>query len=130
MDNRGFQHYKEQSVSTMTPNELLLLLYDELVKRLMRCSLALEQGDAALFEASVDRSMDILRYLDDTLDRKYPVSGELHQLYDFFLYELNRVKIGRNKVELEKIRPMIADLRDTFRTADKNCAEEKASGTP
>ena len=32
MEHNAFQQYKEQSVSTMTPSELLLLLYDELVK--------------------------------------------------------------------------------------------------
>jgi len=125
MENRGYQHYKEQSINTMTQSELLMLLYDELVKRLLRCDLALQKEDLPLFEASVDRSMEILRYLDDTLDRKYAVSRDLHRLYDFFLYELNRVKIGRNKRELDKIRPMIADLRDTFRAADKNWGEEK-----
>lgn len=127
MDSRGYQHYKEQSVSTMTQHELLLMLYDELVKRLVRCDLALGKEDWPLFEASVDRAIDILRYLDDTLDHKYPVSRDLHRLYDFFLYELNRVKLGRNKAELDEVRPMITELRDAFRTADKNCAEEKVS---
>ena len=36
MENNGYQQYVEQSVNTMTANELLLLLYDELVKRLVR----------------------------------------------------------------------------------------------
>ncbi len=123
MDTRGYQHYKEQSTSTMTPNELLLLLYDELVKRLLRCDLALNKEDWPLFEASAERCIDILRYLDDTLDHQYPVSRDLHRMYDFFIYELQRVKIGRNKTELDRIRPMIVDLRDTFRIADRNCAE-------
>lgn len=123
MDNKAYQNYKEQSVSTMTQGELLLLLYDELVKRLMRSDLALEQKNYVLFDASVDRSIGILRYLDDTLDRQYPISRELHRLYEFFCYELSRVKVGRNKAELDKIRPMIMELRDSFRRADKNCAE-------
>lgn len=125
MDTRGYQQYKQQSVNTMTPGELLLLLLDELVKRLMRCDLALEKGDMPLFEASADRCIDIVRYLDDTLDQKYPISRDLHRLYDFFLYELNRIRIGRNKQQLDEIRPMIVELRDTFRAADKKAAEEK-----
>lgn len=36
MENNPIQHYKEQSVNTMTPNELLLLLFDELMKNLLR----------------------------------------------------------------------------------------------
>ena len=108
----------------MTPNELLLLLYDELVKDLLRCGLALEKQEYELMEAAADKSMDIIRYLDDTLDDQYPISRELHRLYEYFTYQLTRVKIGRNKQVLDQVRPMIMDLRDTFRQADKNVAEE------
>jgi len=124
MDNKGYLHYKEQSINTMTQGELLLLLYDELIKRMMRCDIALKKPDYELFDASVDRCIQIIRYLDDTLDPKYAISRELHRLYDFFGYELNRVKMGRNKKELDNIRPMIVELRDAFRTAEKNSGGE------
>lgn len=125
MDAKGLQNYKAQSLTTMTQGELLLLLMDELVKRLMRSDIALEQGDMQLFEASIQRCIDIVRYLDDTLDRRYEVSRGLHRLYDFFCYDLNRISLGRNKKELDKLRPMITDLRDTFRIAERNAAGGK-----
>ncbi len=123
MELNGYHQYKEQSILTMTQGELLILLYDELVKRLHRCDLALEQKDYALLDASVDRSVAIVRYLDDTLDQQYPISRDLHRLYDFFYYELSRVKAGRNRDALNQIRPMVTDLRDSFRAADKKCSE-------
>ncbi|MBE7005206.1 MAG: flagellar protein FliS [Ruminococcaceae bacterium] len=123
MDARGLQNYKAQSLNTMTQSELLLLLLDELVKRLIRGDIALEQKDYAQFEASIQRCIDIVRYLDDTLDRRYELSRGLHRLYDFFCYDLNRIMLGRNKKELDKLRPMITDLRDTFRIAEKNASE-------
>ncbi len=126
MENHGYQQYREQqgqNILEMSQNELLLVLYDELVKQLTRCDLALTHQNYALLDDSADRSIAILRYLDDTLDMQYAVSHELHRLYDFFSYELNRVKLGRNKAELDKVRPMLTDLRDTFRAASKNCAE-------
>ena len=128
MDSRGLQQYKEQTLSTMTQGELLLLLLDELVKRLIRGDLALEQEDYDLFDASITRCIDIVRYLDDTLDRKYEISLQLHRLYDFFCYDLNRVKIGRNKEELARLRPMITDLRDSFRTAEQISSGELRGG--
>ncbi|MDE6259510.1 MAG: flagellar protein FliS [Oscillospiraceae bacterium] len=130
MDRKGFQGYqgyKEQGINDMTPGELLLLLYDELVKRLLRAGLALEKADYPLFEASVDRGLDIIRYLDDTLDMQYPISRNLNRLYDYFCFELNRVKAGRNKTELDRVKTMVSELRDTFREADKNCARELAN---
>jgi len=117
MYTKGFQHYKEQSIDTMTPAELLLTLYDELVKRLTRAELALGQNQFELFEQSVDRSADIIRYLNDTLDRQYPISRNLAQMYEYFDYELIRIKIGRNQTELERVKRMVSELRDSFRIA-------------
>ena len=123
MEAQGYQQYKQQSVNTMTQGELLIVLYDELVKRAARADIALDQKDYPLFEASVDRCLDILHYLDDTLDRQYSISAELHRLYDFFCYDFNRVKAGRNQEELAKLRPMMTELRDSFRAAEKDTSE-------
>ncbi|WP_294515284.1 flagellar export chaperone FliS [uncultured Intestinimonas sp.] len=122
MDMRGYQRYREESLNTMTQGELLLLLYDELVKRLKLAGLELDRERYEGFEAAVDRSVEIIRYLSQTLDRKYPISANLDRLYDYFCYELSRVKAGRNKTELDRVTGMVAELRDSFRQADRNSA--------
>lgn len=116
----NFQQYKEQAINTMTQGELLLLLYDELVKHLTRASIALDKEQYELLEVSVQKSVDILHYLDKTLDRKYPISQNLHQLYEYFCYELSRVRIGRNKTELDRVKSMIQELRESFREVEKS----------
>lgn len=123
---QGYQGYKEQGINEMSPGELLLLLYDELMKRLLRAGLALDKEDYGLFEASVDRSLDIIRYLDDTLDMQYPISRNLNRLYDYFSFELNRVKAGRNKTELKRVETMVGELRDSFREAQKITTQQLA----
>ncbi len=115
----GYQHYKEQTVNTMTQGEMLNLLYDELLKRLTRSELALNNKDYEVFEQSIQRSVDIVTYLIDTLNFQYEISNELKRLYDFFLYELNRIKAGRNAALIAEIRPLIMDLRDSFREAQR-----------
>lgn len=120
MYTKGFQQYKEQSIDTMTQAELLLTLYDELVKRLTRAELALDKKEYEVMEASVDRSVEIIYYLRSTLDRSYEISTNLWKLYEFFGYELARVKTGRNGEELKRVKGMICELRDAFRTAAAN----------
>lgn len=120
MDARGYQNYKQQSINSMTSGELLLLLYDELVKRSTLASIALDKQDWPVFETALDRCTDIVNYLDETLDRKYPISRDLSRMYDYFTYEMGRIKTGRNKKELARLRPMLVDMRDTFRAAEKN----------
>lgn len=119
MDASGYQHYKEQSINTMTSGELLLLLYDELLKRLMRAELALRKSDYQLFEESITRSGEIVRYLQHTLDMKYPISHELNRMYNFFLYEISRIQAGRSEKVIEELRPLVEELRDAFRQASK-----------
>ncbi len=119
MNARGYQQYKAHSLDTMTSGELLLVLYDELVTRITRAELALKADKLELFDQSVTRCKEIIRYLDDTLDRQYPISANLSKLYDFFLYSLSRVQIGRNAQVLAEIKPMLVDLRDSFHAAQK-----------
>ncbi len=120
MDMKGFQSYKEQSVNTMTQGELLLLLYDELYKRLAQAELMLDQQNFPVYEASIERSVAIIDYLDSTLDRQYPISKNLAQLYEYFTYELGRAKIGRRKEVLTHVKSMVGELRDAFRQAQKS----------
>lgn len=125
MDMRGYQQYKQQSVNSMTSGELLLLLYDELVKRATMASIALDKEDFSTFEAAAQRCIDIVNYLDETLDHQYPISHDLSRLYEYFTYQLGRIKIGRNKKELERLRPMLADMRDAFRMAEKTSSVQE-----
>ncbi len=120
MDMKGFQQYKEQSVNTMTQGELLLLLYDELYKRLSQAELMLDQQNYPVYEASIARAVAIIDYLDSTLDRQYPISKNLAQLYEYFTYELGRAKIGRRKEVLSHVKSMVGELRDAFRQAQKS----------
>ena len=120
MDMRGFQQYKEQSINTMTQGELLLLLYDELFKRLTQAELALGKQEWTLFEVSVQRGIEIIQYLDETLDHQYPISKNLAQLYEYFTYELGRAKIGRHLEPLAHVKSMVEELRGAFREAQKS----------
>ena len=123
MDMRGYQRYREDSLNTMTQGELLLLLYDELMKRLTQAELALKKEEYPALEISVDTATANKQYLDDTLDRQYAISAQLAKLYEFFCYELSRVKIGRNETELARVKRMVGELRDSFREAEKSNTE-------
>ncbi|MCI9227157.1 MAG: flagellar export chaperone FliS [Dorea sp.] len=122
MYQNGYQQYKMQSVNTMTRGEMLLLLYDELIKRLTRAQIALESKDYDLFEKSVRRSKEIIQYLDKTLNMEYEISYELRRMYEFFLYELSRLQAGRNSAVIQELKPLVGELRDAFKEASTKAA--------
>lgn len=119
MYQNGYEQYKLQSVNTMTSGETLLLLYDELLKRLARAQIALEDENYDLFNQSVQRSKEIVQYLNTTLNMNYKISYELRRMYDFFLFELSRLQAGRKVAVIQELKPLVAELRDAFKEASK-----------
>ncbi|KAI4441834.1 Flagellar secretion chaperone FliS [Schaedlerella arabinosiphila] len=119
MYQNGYEQYKMQSVNTMTSGEMLLLLYDELLKRLARAQVALEDENYDLFNQSVQRSKEIVQYLDFTLNMEYKISYELRRMYEFFLYELSRLQAGRKVAVIQELKPLVGELRDAFKEASK-----------
>ena len=122
MYQNGYEQYKMQSVNTMTSGEMLLLLYDELLKRLARAQVALEDENYDLFNQSVQRSKEIVQYLDFTLNMDYKISYELRRMYEFFLFELSRLQAGRKVAVIQELKPLVGDLRDAFKEASKTAA--------
>lgn len=120
MDPRGYQTYKAQSVTTMTGGEMLLLLYDEMGKRLARAGIALEKQDFVLFDQSVTRTREIVEYLIKTLNFDYPVSRELKRMYDFFLFDLARLEAGRHPEIVPELKELVKELRDAFAAVSQN----------
>lgn len=119
MNNYGYQQYKQQSVNTMTSGELLLLLFDESAKRLTKAEMALKNSDFTMFELSVNRVSEIIKYLDSTLDKSYEIGREISRLYEYFQFQTARIKAGRGVEQIHELRSMLLDLRNTFKEADR-----------
>lgn len=119
MNINGYQQYKQQTISTMTNGEMLILLYDESIKRLTMAQFALDRKDYVQFEECIERTEKIIRYLSSILDRKYAISSDLYRLYDYFLFQLGRLRAGRDKEILIDLKGKISEIRDTFKEADK-----------
>ncbi len=123
MTENPYQRYKEEAVMTMTQSEMLLLLYDELLKRLRAAELLLEKEDYKSFDAQTERAGAIIRYLRDVLDFGYPISRDLYRMYDFFLVEIGRIKASRKTEQIGELKRLVQELRDAFKEAEKKVSE-------
>lgn len=119
MVQNPYQKYQEQSVMTMTPGEMLLRLYDEVITQLSAARQFNEQKDIARANAAFQKAQRIIHYLDQTLDPQYEISANLSALYDYFLRRLAEANIRKDNAPVDEVLPMIAELRDTFYQADK-----------
>ena len=116
-----YNRYKEKSIYSMSGPEQLLLLFDEMIKRLTRAQLSLKEKDYTDFEDCLARTSKIVRYLIEILDMEQPISWDLKRIYDFLIYDISSVKAGRERrmEEIGRIRHIISELREGFEGASK-----------
>ncbi len=115
----GYEQYKEQSINSMTKGEQLILLFDEVVKSLVKSEIAIKESNYELLDTSVQKATDIVKYLIEILDRSIPISQELYRMYDFFLYEFSRIKAGRKIETVLEVKGMVVEMRDAFKEANR-----------
>lgn len=109
-----YEKYQQQMVTTMTQGEMLLKLYDEALKQIEIARAAIKDGKIPEMDKAITKTEQIIRYLRKTLDFRYPISGNLAKLYDFFNTQLVMANVKKDTKPLDDIQPLIAELRDTF----------------
>ncbi len=122
----GYQKYKEQTIYSMSNLELLLVLYDEAISRLAKAEIALDDKDYDVFEDCLGRTTRIVRYLIDILDMKQqPLAGDLWDIYNYLIYDLSRVKAGRERQrdEIGSISHILSELREAFEEAGRKVSD-------
>ena len=100
----------------MSGPELLLLLFDEAIKRLTRAEISLKDKNYSDFDDCLQRTSRIVRYLTDILDMRQPISHDLRRIYTYLVYDLSMVKAGRERrqEEIGRIRHILSELREGF----------------
>ena len=119
MQANAYTQYKNQSLSTMAPGELLVKLFDEMIKQCRLAVIHIEKKDLAAANDSLIKSQTIVSTLDSSLDMRYPVSKELHDFYVFFAKQLLRANMEKNIAVINDLLPLLKDLRDSFDQAEK-----------
>ena len=119
MITNPYDTYKQQSVMTMTSGQMLIMVYNELIKQLSLAQQAFTQKDISGVNRYLQKSQKLIRALKGTLNFDYSISESLDNLYDFFLSVVINANVKKDPSELQTLIEMITELRDTFTEADK-----------
>lgn len=114
-----YENYQKQMVTTMTQGDMLLKLYDEVIKQIDIARVAIGTKKISEMDAALTKAQKIIQYLRSTLDHRYSISSNLGKLYDFFGTQLVMANVKKDVKALDDIEPLITDLRNTFDQCDK-----------
>lgn len=109
-----YQKYMQQSVTTMTPAQLLIALYDKAITEINKAIIFIDEKDIPKAHNSIMRASDIVDALDAHLKVKYEISDNLATLYQYFRERLTEANIKKDPEILKEILPMIQEIRDAF----------------
>ncbi len=126
--NNPFAQYKEQSLNTLAPGEVLVKLFDELLKQCRIAVIAIrDKKDLAQANDSLTKSQTIVSTLAASLDMRYPISKELRDMYIFLAQQLLKANLQKDVRIIESCVPIMRDLRDSFEQAEKISRRQQAS---
>jgi flagellar secretion chaperone FliS len=110
--------YQESAVLTASPGQLVVLLYDGILKFLRQADAALEQGGIEPTHERLQRAEAIITELHATLDlRQGKVAENLQGIYVFWQKMLSEVRRDRDREKLARVMHMVAQLRDAWAQA-------------
>ncbi|WP_145947967.1 flagellar export chaperone FliS [Paenibacillus sp. Y412MC10] len=127
-----YEKYRQSSVQTSTPGQLLLMLYDGAI-RFVRAGIdSLQKKDLQKANLNLGKSQSIVNELLSTLDRSYSVSEGLASLYEYINHLLIESNVKKTVAPAEEALGYLMDLRETFAEAAKMTAgslsQETANG--
>jgi flagellar protein FliS len=120
-----YSQYKENSILTASPEELILMLYNGLVKYILQAWKAMDDKDIEKVNNDIQRAQDIVFELQSSLDKEYEVSGSLGLIYDYMHRRLIDANIKKDGETLLEVLELAKELRDTWSQAMKLAKRNK-----
>lgn len=119
MYNNPYAKIKENSINTATPEELTLMLYNGAIKFLNQAAIAIEKKDYMQANTFIQKTKDIIREFQITLDMKYEISEELNTAYDYMHRRLAEANMKKDLEILNEVLEYLRLFRDTWKEAMK-----------
>ncbi|WP_019915067.1 flagellar export chaperone FliS [Paenibacillus sp. HW567] len=119
-----YEKYRQSSVQTSTPAQLLIMLYDGAI-RFARAGIdGLNKQDYEKTNLNLGKAQTIVSELMSTLDQSYEISKGLYSLYEYMNFLLVEANIRKSVDKAEEAVGYLTELRETWLQASKLAASQ------
>lgn len=124
----AYNAYKQNSVTTASPGELTLMLYNGCIKFIHQAKKAIESNDIEARNKYVQKAQSILAELMSTLNMDIPVSQNMFSLYEYMYFQLMQANIKNDLTILEEVEKLTVEFRDTWKEVIQINRQSQYSG--
>lgn len=116
MNQNKLNQYQMNQVSTASPEQILLMLYDGAIRFTRQAIEGIVENKLEMKRHGISKTIAIVTEFSNTLDHKIggKIADDLHELYDFMIRELIAANIGNDIGKLEAVEKLLVDLRQTW----------------
>lgn len=111
----AYNAYKQNSVTTASPGELTLMLYNGCIKFIHQAKKAIEVNDIERRNKYVQKAQAILNELMSTLNMDVPISKDMYNLYEYMYHQLTQANINSDSAILDEVENLTIEFRDTWK---------------
>lgn len=115
----AYNAYKKNSVTTASPGELTLMLYNGCLKFLGKAKLAIEQKHIEEKNYNIQRAQAIIAELMSTLNMDIEISKQMLPLYEYMNRRLVEANIQSDVAIIEEVEGLVTEFRDTWKEVIK-----------
>jgi len=108
--------YREQSVLTATPGQLVVMLYDGCLRFLAQAAFAMREGDVREAGMRLSRAEAIVAELLATLDVEQggAIASRLQGIYTFCNRQLVQARLERDADAIDTVAGLLGELREAW----------------
>ena len=117
MMNNPYEQYRQNNIMLSSPEKLVLLVYEGLVRFIRAGKSAIEKRDFEVAHSSILKAQNIVSELTDSLDPDVNISDSLESLYDYMYGRLVEANVHKDQDVLEEVEGLAVELRDTWQEA-------------
>jgi len=111
----AYNAYKQNSVTTASPGELTLMLYNGCIKFIHQAKKAIEVNNIESRNKYVQKAQAILNELMSTLNMDVPVSKSMFDLYEYMYHQLTQANMKNDVMILDEVENLTIEFRDTWK---------------
>lgn len=132
MTNHNMNKYQQNQISTASPEQILLMLYDGAIRFVRKAICGIENDDSSLRMYGVSKTMAIVTEFSNSLNREIggKIAEDLDALYDFMIRELTAANLEKNIEKLQVVEKLLVDLRQTWGEAVEINKKENGAQKP
>ncbi len=117
--------YGTNKVTTATPAELTLMLYEGAIKFCNIAKMAMEKNDIEKANLNIQKARNIIVELKTTLNFDYPVAKEFDTIYTYIFERMTAANISKNPDDVEEVLVQLRDLRDIWKQVMRTAKDSR-----